>query len=260
MNLLYHNYKRVRFVCMIYIAVLLFAFYPGFVSAQADWFQKSKDLLGDFGKSGGAQSSLSVAEIAAGLKDALQVSTTTVVSRLGKPDGFNADPAIHIPLPENFSTIQTALNKIGMSALLDDLELRLNRAAETATPKAKEIFFQSIKEMTLDDVMDIYKGPDDAATKYFQRKMSQPLAQAMDPIVADSLSEVGAIQSYDKVMKSYRSLPFVPDVKANLTNYVVEQGMNGIFHYMAIEEAAIRKNPTKRTTDLLKRVFGATSQ
>ncbi|MCK4819021.1 DUF4197 domain-containing protein, partial [bacterium] len=114
-----------------------------------------------------------------------------------------------------------------------------------------------IKEMTLEDAMDIYKGPDDAATKYFQSKMSQPLAETMHPIVENSLSQVGAVQSYDKVIGKYRSLPFVPDVKADLTNYVTEKGMNGIFHYLALEEAAIRQNPAKRTTDLLKRIFGA---
>jgi hypothetical protein len=87
--------------------------------------------------------------------------------------------------------------------------------------------------------------------------MSEPLSKSMHPVVEDSLSQVGAVQSYDSIMGKYRSLPFVPDVKADLTNYVIDKGMSGIFHYLAIEEAAIRKNPVKRTTDLLKRVFGA---
>ena len=257
MNFLYRNFKMFKSIFLIWITIIAFSFSPGVVTAQSDWFQKAKDLLGGSEKSDSAQSSLSVDEIGAGLKDALRVGTATVVGQLGKFDGFNADPAIHIPLPENFKTVQTALDKVGMSSMLDDLELRLNRAAEVATPKAKELFLQSIKEMTLDDVMNIYKGPDDAATKYFQSKMSQPLAKTMHPIVENSLAEVGAVQSYDNVMGKYSSLPFVPDVKADLTNYVIEKGMNGIFHYLALEEAAIRKNPIKRTTDLLKRVFGA---
>ncbi|MDH3393507.1 MAG: DUF4197 domain-containing protein [Desulfobulbaceae bacterium] len=33
--------------------------------------------------------------------------------------------------------------------------------------------------------------------------------------------------------------------------------MDGIFYYVAKEEAAIRENPVRQTTDLLKRVFGA---
>jgi len=179
-----------------------------------------------------------------------------VVSRLGQLDGFNADAAIHIPLPKNFKKVKKVLNKIGMSSLLDNLELKLNRAAEVATPKAKKLFWAAITEMTLDDVKAIYKGPEDAATRYFQRKMTPPLTKQMRPVVEESLSEVKAIQAYDDVMRQYQSIPFVPDVKADLTGYVIEKGMEGIFYYLAREEADIRKNPAKRTTDLLKRVFG----
>jgi hypothetical protein len=110
--------------------------------------------------------------------------------------------------------------------------------------------------MTFEDVKKIYEGPKDAATLYFRSKMSPSLAKEMEPVVNKSLSEVGAVQAYDNVMKEYRSVPFVPDVKANLTNHVVEKGMDGIFYYMAKEETDIRQNPAKRTTELLKRVFG----
>ena len=144
-----------------------------------------------------------------------------------------------------------------MSPLLDDLELKLNRAAEVATPKAKALFGEAISEMTFEDVMNIYNGPEDSATRYFQDKMTPPLATEMQPIVEQSLAEVGAVQAYENVMGEYRSIPFVPDVKADLTTYVVEKGMDGIFYYMAKEEAAIRQNPAKQTTELLQKVFGS---
>ena len=257
MNLLHLNFKMFKSIFVICVIAIGLSCGSGVVNAGNSWFDKAKDLVGGIEKSDSGQSALSVDNIAAGLKDALSVGSETVVKQLGKTDGFNADPAIHIPLPENFKTVRNALDKIGMSSMLDDLELRLNRAAEVATPKAKALFLQSIKEMTLDDAMGIYKGPDDAATKYFQSNMSKPLAETMHPIVENSLSQVGAVQTYNNVIGKYRSLPFVPDVKADLTNYVTERGMNGIFHYLALEEAAIRQNPAKRTTDLLKRVFGA---
>jgi len=110
--------------------------------------------------------------------------------------------------------------------------------------------------MTMDDVRQIYNGPDDAATRYFQEKMSGPLAEEMRPIVNDSLAEVGAVQLYNTALGEYKTLPFVPDVQTDLTGYVVEKGMDGIFHYVAIEEAAIRQNPAARTTELLQKVFG----
>ncbi len=224
-----------------------------------DWLKKGKDLLGGSGLSGSSAASkaLSTEEIGSGLKEALRVGSERVVAQLGKTDGFNSDPQIHIPLPENLKKVQSALSKVGMSSMVDDLELRLNRAAEVATPKAKKLFGDAIKEMTMDDAKAIYQGPDDAATSYFKGKMSKPLAEEMRPIVNESLAQVGAIQSYDNMMGKYKSLPFVPDVKADLTEHVLGKGMDGIFYYIAKEEAAIRQNPVKRTTELLKRVFGA---
>ena len=224
--------------------------------AQGGWLQKGKDFFGGVETAPSSQGRLPTAEIGAGLKDALRVGTETVVSQLGRNDGFNADPSIHIPLPESLGMVQSTLKNFGMSSLLDDLELRLNRAAEVATPKAKKLFWQAISDMTLEDVRAIYEGPDDSATRYFQSKMSRPLAMEMRPIVDQSLAEVGAIQSYDNMMGQYRSLPFVPDVKADLTAYVIEKGMDGLFYYIAREEAAIRQNPVKRTTALLQKVFG----
>ena len=224
--------------------------------AQGGWLQKGRDFFGGVETAPSSQGGLPTAEIGAGLKDALRVGTETVVRQLGRNDGYNADPSIHIPLPESLGTVQSALKNFGMSSLLDDLELRLNRAAEVATPKAKKLFWQAISDMTLDDVRAIYEGPDDSATRYFQSKMSSPLAMEMRPIVDQSLAEVGAIRSYDTMMGQYRSLPFVPDVKADLTAYVIEKGMDGLFYYIVREEAAIRQDPVKRTTALLQKVFG----
>jgi hypothetical protein len=225
-------------------------------AAQGSWWQKGVDLLkSPTGTT--AKQALSSEEISAGLKEALQVGSENVVSQLGREGGFNLDPAVHIPLPAQFNTVKSVLDKVGMSHMLDDLELKLNRAAEVATPKAKALFAQAISAMTFDDVKNIYNGPEDAATRYFQEKMTPPLAKEMQPVVEQSLEEVGAVQTYDKVMGQYQAIPFVPDVKADLTTYVVDKGMSGIFHYMAVEEAAIRQDPVKRTTALLQRVFGA---
>jgi len=237
---------------VIILALLLLPAGP----AQGSWWQKGLDLL-----KGPAtittQKTLTSEDIRAGLKEALRVGSENVVSQLGRQDGFNLDPAVHIPLPPQLENVRSILAKVGMSHMLDDLELKLNRAAEAATPKAKSLFFQAISEMTFDDVMNIYKGPEDAATRYFQDKMTPDLAREMQPLVEQSLSQVNAVRTYDSIMGEYRSIPFVPDIKADLTNYVVEKGMSGIFHYMAIEEAAIRQDPAKRTTELLQRIFGA---
>ena len=111
--------------------------------------------------------------------------------------------------------------------------------------------------MTWSDARAIVDGPDDAATRYFQGKMSTPLSEEMAPVVDASLSEVGAVRAYDDVMLRYEAMPLVPDASADLRAHVVEKAMDRIFHYLAIEEAAIRENPAKRTTELLQKVFGS---
>jgi hypothetical protein len=198
-------------------------------------------------------------EIGSGLKEALRIGTERVVAQLGVVDGYNADPLIHIPLPENLRKVHNALDSVGLGGMTADLELKLNRAAERAAPEAKTVFWNAITEMTLQDVRKIWQGPDDAATQYFQGKMTGPLTDRFTPIVTNAMGEVGAIQSYDRMMAQYKSIPFVPDVKADLTRYTVKKGLDGLFTYVAVEEAAIRNDPAKRTTDLLKRVFGTIS-
>lgn len=221
---------------------------------QTEWAQMGQALE----QYGGGQSAtaLSLQEIDAGLREALRVGTGRVVGQLGRHDGFNADPAIRIPLPEKLATAQALFGKVGMGSLFTDLELRLNRAAETATPQAKALFWQAVGEMSIQDVQAIFRGPEDAATRYFEKKMTPGLAVAMRPVVEGSLSEVGAVRVYNQALAQVRALPYAPEIGTDLTGYVVERGMAGIFHYLAKEEAAIRNDPAKRTTDLLQRVFG----
>lgn len=195
-------------------------------------------------------------EIGAGLKEALKVGTGRVVSQVGQKDGYFADPAIHIPLPDNLQKVHKVLKPIGLGRYTEDVEEKLNRAAERAAPEAKDVFWRAITEMSLQDVRGIWQGPDDSATQYFRGKMTTPLTERFTPIVLDSMSQVGAIRSYDKMMAKYESVPFAPDVKGDLTRYTVGRSLNGLFHYVAREEAAIRKDPAKRTTELLRRVFG----
>jgi len=223
---------------------------------QTNFLNKAKGMLDTLG--GGTTSNqipLSTDDIVSGLREALKVGTERVVASIGRTDGFNTSPDIHIPLPDTFSRVQSALKKVGMGALGDDLELKLNRAAEAAVPKAKKIFWQAISSMSVQDARKILDGPSDAATQYFKGRMSAPLKDEMRPVVDATLSEVGAVQAYDAMIGGYQSIPFVPDFKADLTEYSLDKALEGVFLYLAREEAAIRENPAKRTTDLLRKVF-----
>ncbi len=202
---------------------------------------------------------LSVSEISQGLKEALAIGSSQVVQKLGQSDGFNTDPVARIPLPTALDRARDVASKVGLSGGFDSLETRLNRAAEIATPKAKSLFLSAIRQMTVEDAKGILTGPDDAATQFFRRTMGSQLALEMEPIVDESLGQVGAVRAFNDLLAQYRQIPFAPPVEADLTDHVVTMGMDGIFHYIAEEEKAIRTDPLRRTTDLLRRVFGGGS-
>lgn len=209
--------------------------------------------LGSLG-SGGA---LSTDEITRGLKEALTKGSTAVVGQVGASDGFNADPIIRVPLPKTLLKARDVAAKVGLDGTFNDLEVRLNRAAELAAPKAKSLFLNAIRDMSVQDAKGILQGPDDAATQYFKGNTQVELAAAMRPLVDQSLAQVGAVRTFKDAMSQYNKIPLAPNVNADLTAHVVEKGMAGIFHYLAVEEKAIRDDPLKRTSQLLQRVFSA---
>ncbi len=217
--------------------------------------QSLLDRLKDTVQNQGNGQSLTDSEIRGGLREALTVGTERVIAQVGAEDGFNLDPSIHIPLPKSLQRVDSALSSLGLNSLTSELETRLNRAAEAAAPEAKALFVDTISNMTLADAQGILTGPDDAATQYFRTQTSERLTELMRPVIETSLQQVGALQSYDAAVSRYQQLPFVPDVSADLTEYTIDKSMDGIFYYLAKEEAAIRENPLKRSTELLRKVF-----
>ncbi len=228
-------------------------------AAGTDWQAILKNVLStQTGQGGAAQSSLSNTQIIAGLKEALNVSSKQVVAQLGKTGGFNLDPQIHIPLPNQLKKLDSGLKIIGYGHLTADLEERMNKAAELATPKAKQLFINSISKMTFADAREILTGgKQDAATQYLRKTMGVKLEGEMQPIIANTLKESGAIKSFDAATGKYGKLPMAANLKADLNNYVAAKAMDGIFYYIAKEEIAIRQNPAKRTSEILRKVFGS---
>lgn len=235
---------------------------PNAALAQGSLLDQGRNLLKQApgGSTGGSKptgSNLSQGEIGSGLKEALSVASRRVVDRTGKLDGYNGDPAIRIPLPGPLQKLEGALKTVGASGMLSDLQLKMNRAAEQAAPKALDIFRNAISKMSISDARSILSGPSDAATQYFKRETSGHLTTAFKPIVDRSLSDVGAVQSFKAVQGRASGIPLAgQEVQSmNLTDYTVQKALDGLFHYLGTEEAAIRTNPAARTTDLLKKVF-----
>ncbi|HXQ51834.1 MAG TPA: DUF4197 domain-containing protein [Stellaceae bacterium] len=241
------------------------AMMPLAASAQGSLLEQGEGLLNKVPGGAGAKSSgagagagLSQGDIGAGLKDALKVASQRVVGRVGKTDGYNGDPSIRIPLPEPLTKIEGPLKTVGASGMLDDLQVRMNRAAEQAAPKALNIFENAVASMSISDARGILSGPQDAATQYFKRTTSASLTSSFRPIVDSALSNVGAVSTFKSVQAKAGDIPFAgQEVQGfNLTDFTVGKALDGLFHYMGVEEAAIRTNPAARTTDLLKKVFG----
>jgi hypothetical protein len=220
-----------------------------------DWTTTAQNILNSPLVGQTASTALSNAEITDGLREALRIGTNTVVTQLGQSGGFSLDPKIQIPLPGQLQKVDDALSKIGLNNLTNDLKSRMNSAAELATPKAKALFMDAITSMTITDAKEILFGADNAATTYLRSKMSAGLTAEMQPLIQNALNQAGAIQAYDRVIGQYAALPFMPDVKADLQNYVTDKTLDGIFYYVAQEEAAIRNDPAKRTTEILQKVF-----
>jgi hypothetical protein len=230
---------------------------PIAAAAQGNLMDAVRGAMGSAGQGAKPSTGASAGDIASGLREALRVGTERVVGTVGRQDGFNADPAIHIPLPGKLAQAQGLLRKAGMSSMADDLELRINRAAEAAAPEAKRIFWKAVESMTLEDAKSILNGPQDAATQYFKRTMSPDLKTAMRPVVDKGLADAGAVKSYDALLGKAKGIPLMPDLKANLTDHALDGALGGLFHYLAKEEAAIRSDPAKRTSDILRKVFGS---
>ena len=209
-------------------------------------------------------------EVARGLKEALKVGSVNAANILSIEDGFYKDELVKILLPPEAQTISKNIQMIpGGKDLVDKVVLRLNRAAEDAVKEAAPIFASAITEMTIADAFGILKGGDNAATEYLKGKTQSKLKDLFMPKVNSSLDKklvanVSTNESwnlltsnYNKVAGSFAGqLANLEPVNTKLDEYVTDKALDALFLKVAEEEKQIRKDPLKRVSDLLKRVFG----
>lgn len=212
-------------------------------------------ILDEVSKS--TQGGLSQGEIAAGLKEALQVGINLGADKASLTDGYFKNPRIKIPFPEDVKKIETTLRNVGLGGEVDKFVLALNRGAEEAAKEAKPIFISAIRQMTITDAINILKGEKDAATQFLKRTTSSQLAAAFEPSVVRALEKTQASRYYTDLANVYNKVPFVTKVNPDLKGYATQKAIDGLFLLVADEEAKIRENPLARTTELLRRVFGS---
>ena len=213
-------------------------------------------ILGDIMRTPAGQGTLTQAEIDAGLREALTVGTNAVATQLRKTNGYFGDPRVRIPLPKTYRDIQSNLARVGASGPLDDLELRMNRAAEAAVPEARTLILGAVKSITINDALQILNGGDTAATDYLRSRTETQLRQSFTPYVRQTLSQSGAFTSMEQVAGQYGFGGVTGSLQNDLTQHAVGLGLDGIFLYVAEEEKKIRENPLARTSEILRRVFG----
>ncbi len=200
------------------------------------------------------------AQIAAGLKQALDNGITKQVSTLALKDGFNKNSLVKIVLPAELQKVDKTLRSIGLSRLADEGLKVLNRAAEDAVSEAIPVFVNAIKGMTFNDARQILLGNNMAATGYLKSATTAALYQKFNPIIKKSFQKVGADKIWGNLISKYNSVPFVSKVNPDLTDYVTTEALAGVFKMVAIEEKNIRTKMGSRNTDLLRKVFALQDQ
>ena len=232
--------------------VILFAIVCGAcTSAQIN------QTIDEVNKAVGAETPLTTAEVAEGLKEALIKGISTGSDLASQVDGYFKNPEIKIPFPPEVKKVEDKLRQIGLGNEVDKFVMTLNRGAEDAAREARPIFITAIKSMTIQDAWGILKGEQDAATQYLKRTTTPQLKEKFKPVIQNSLNKVSATKYYGDIVNTYNKIPFTDDVNPNLDDYATDKAIEGLFTLIAREEKNIRQDPVARTTELLKKVFGA---
>lgn len=230
--------------------ILLLLFIPLISSAQL------KDLIKKASAKAATKSGSNAGlDIAAGLKEALDKGVQEQVSKLTKTDGFYKNEAVKILMPDELVKVDKALRRMGLNSLADEGIKALNRAAEDAVKEASPIFVSAIKNMNITDAKGILLGAENSATSYLQTATTTTLYTKFSPVVQTSIGKVGADVIWENIITKYNTLPFVSKVNPNITDYVTNKALDGVFKMITVEEKNIRTNLDARTTEVLKKVF-----
>ena len=230
----------------------------GFVCSQAVSAQTLKGLFDKATKavSPSSASNLSNDDIISGLKDALRVGTDSSAKKLSKLDGFFGDAAIKILMPEEAKKVENTLRGLGMGSMVDNAILSMNRAAEDAASGVGNIFWTAIKGMSITDGLKILRGGDFAATDYLKSVTTAELTEKFRPVIEASLVKVDATKYWKEIFSKYNMFS-ANKINPDLTAYVTERALSGLFFNIGLEEQKIRKDPAAQVTDILKKVFGS---
>lgn len=203
-----------------------------------------------------AGSTITEQDAANGLIEALVQGATNGSDVLSKVNGFLGNPQVKIPFPPEAQKIESTLRNLGMNKMCDDVINSVNHAAEDAAAQAKPILINSIRSMTIKDAMDILFGADNAATEYLKKTTTAQLTEKFKPAISSSLNKVGATKYWSDAVNYYNKIPLVDDLNPDLTAYVTQKALDGLFLMIQQEELKIRQDPKARASEIVQKVFG----
>jgi hypothetical protein len=214
-------------------------------------------MLSTYGTQAAGLSDISNQDAVAGLKEALMKGSQAAVQQLGAENGFFGNDKMRIPLPDSLKKVEGMMRRFGMGNQADELILRMNRAAEAAMPEARVLLVNAIRQMSIQDAKGILTGGDDAATQYFRRTTSTPLAQKFLPIVKKATEKVKLAERYNAFAETGSRFGLVKEQDANLENYVTRKALDGLYLAIAEQEKKIRADPAGTASSIIRKVFGS---
>ena len=227
------------------IILLLISFQ--LISCDPKGFQRVLDTL--------ASETLTTADMAAGLKQALEIGVGESVNFLSLKDGYYKT-VYKILLPEEARTVIDKLKFIPGFSNVEEIVLeKINRGAEDAAKTAGPIFLSAIKQMTFGDALSILMGENNAATQYLHQSTYSELYSKFNPVIVNSLNKFNALDYWSDVVNKYNKIPFITKVNPDLGEYVTRKSLAGLFDLIEKKEYVIRTDISQRTTNLLEKVF-----
>jgi hypothetical protein len=224
-------------------------------AAQSGWISRITGVL--TGQPGVGP--LTQREADQGVREALRIAAAAAGDRLAVPGGFLDQPRIRIPLPGALARTQARLKPFGLSGPLDEMEVGLNRAAEAAMPEAKRLALEAVRTMTLGDALAIVRGGDAAATTFLRQKTEASLATALRPRLQATLDQAGVFAAIDRLRDDPMTRGLVNDARRDVTEFATRKALDGFYLTLADEERVLRSDPARRTSEILRRVFGGGS-
>ena len=195
------------------------------------------------------------AQLARGIKAALELASTRASDTLARPGGYNQNPAYRITLPENIQPIAKQMRQFGLGSYIDQAEILMNKGAEQAASEAKTLFISAVRNMTITDALEIIKGDESAATRYFRAQTEGALRERYQPIIQQNLRQLGFYDPYQSLLNLYKNVPIANKPNLDLEEYAINQSLNALFRQVAEEEKLIRADPIGKGSQLIAAVF-----